>query len=675
VQEPDTVTLPPLVVRVLLSPLPQEETPLSVSVLGHQDLTRGKAGIFLEEAIQAIPGLQVQNRFNHAVGERILLRGTGARAQFGMRGIRILVDGIPASLPDGQSSLDHLDLRSLGRVEILRGPASSLYGNGAGGVLRLETRPPAAAPLRQEVTVLGGTLGLREFSSVTSGTVAGTGYVLSLGAMAFEGFRNDPQKEDALYGASRRGFFNGQVRRSLAGGDLVATANLLDLDAENPGALTRSLLSEGLRDAAPFNVRQKAGKELAQVQAGLSWRGPVRSSEVLVTAWGIRRSVWNPIPPAIVDLSRGAGGVRGEVQGERELASARLRWVTGVDAEVQADHRRSYENLQGSPGSLRLDQEENVLGSGLFAQGILELPGGTRLLAGARLHAVRFRVRDRFELEGDPDDSGNRTMEAMSPTAGFTIPLLPWVSARGSFSTVFQTPTTSELANRPSGAGGFNPSLEPQRGITLEGGIRVGFAGGIGAEATLFESRFTDELVPFEVPDAPGRVYFRNAGRSRHRGFEGAGFFLLPGGLRTRAAYTFLDARFRGFEVDGTELGGNLIPGIPRHRVEGVASWEGMMPGEEAEVFVEVRALYQSPVPVDDRNSGAAGAYALLDLRVGLGDGEVGGTLLSSYVGVSNLLDRRYTTTVAVNAAGGRYFEPGPGRALYIGLRAVWERE
>jgi len=669
------VALPPLVVRVLLSPLPQDATPLSVSTLGREDLARGKSGTFLEEALQAIPGLQVQNRFNHAVGERILLRGTGARAQFGMRGIRILVDGIPATLPDGQSSLDHLDLRSLGRAEVLRGPASSLYGNGAGGVLRLSTLPPHGIPLRQETTAQIGTQGLRELSSVTSGTVAGTGYLLSLGAMDLQGFRPDPREEDGMYGAARRHLANGQIHGSLAGGALVATVNLLDLDAENPGALTRALLLGGSRDAAPFNVVQNAGKEVRQAQVGVSWQGPTLGSDAQLAVWGIRRNVWNPIPPAIVDLRRGAGGVRGELQGRWRAGEALIHWVAGGEGEVQGDRRKSYDNLQGSPGTLRLDQGEGVLGAGLFAQGILELSGGARFLAGARLHNVRFRVRDQRQADGAPDASGSRSMGALSPTAGFSVPLGSRISARGSISTVFQTPTTSELANRPSGAGGFNPALDPQEGVTLEGGIRLGFQGGSGGEVTLFQSRFTDELVPFEVPVAPGRVYFRNAGKSRHQGLESGGFVVLPWGMTARAAYTFLDARFRRFEVDGHDLAGNQIPGIPRHRVEGVATWRRRSLEGGPEALVEVRAVHQGPVPVDDRNTDAAEAYTLMDLRVGLGDLRRGRVALSSYGGVSNVLDRRYTASVAVNAAAGRFFEPGPGRGVYVGLRAAWVRD
>jgi iron complex outermembrane receptor protein len=266
-------------------------------------------------------------------------------------------------------------------------------------------------------------------------------------------------------------------------------------------------------------------------------------------------------------------------------------------------------------------------------------------------------------------------MGALSPTAGFSVPLGSRVSARGSISTVFQTPTTSELANRPSGAGGFNPALDPQEGVTLEGGIRLGSQGGSGGEVTLFQSRFTDELVPFEVPGAPGRVYFRNAGQSRHQGLESGGFVVLPWGMTARAAYTFLDARFRRFEVDGHDLAGNQIPGIPRHRVEGVATWRRRSLEGGPEALVEVRAVHQGPVPVDDRNTDAAEAYTLMDLRVGLGDLRRGRVALSSYGGVSNVLDRRYTASVAVNAAAGRFFEPGPGRGVYVGLRAAWVRD
>ena len=676
----DAVALAPLVVRVLRTPVSLGHAPLSVSLRRGEELREGKAGWSLTEALQAVPGLQVQNRYNLAVGERIILRGLGARTQFGVRGVRVVVDGIPATLPDGQSTLDHLDLPSLGAVEVLRGPASSLYGNGAGGVLRFRSRSPSRAPVSQEATLLAGGHGLRRASSLTSGTVEGTGYLVSLERFHYDGFRPDPLAGEGLfaggptYGEARRWSANLRLTRPLGPGALGVTVNVLDLEAENPGSLSRELLEEGRRQAYPFNVLQGTGKEIAQEQAGVSWEGTVGSVAVEVAGHAVRRDLRNPIPPAIVEVERTAGGLRAGLRGTLEVGPTRLTWTGGVDVESQDDDRRNLENEGGEAGELLMDQNEEVLGRGAFVQGILEtgLPGGGRsleILGGVRYQTVRFRVRDRFTAGGDPDDSGSRTMDAFSPTLGVRVGLTPWLDARGSVSTLFQTPTTSELANRPSGAGGFNPGLEPQEGTNLELGLRARRGEALQVDAAFFRLDLRRELVPFQVPAAPGRSYYRNAGTSRHRGVEVGAHLRLSPHLRLRGSYTWTDARFRSFSVEGEALDGNRIPGLAPHRAEGIVSWEKLLAGTSREVFGEVRLLYRDGVPANDRNTASARPVTLLDLRGGLRDTKVDGVAVSPYFGVTNLLNRRYTSAVAVNAFGERYFEPGPGRSAYLGLR------
>ena len=151
-QEPLDAVIPldSMVVTVLRGTVALDRAPYAVSVSSGQALQLGNTGFSLDEALQGIPGLQVQNRYNYTVGERISIRGFGARSQFGARGIKILVDGIPATMADGQSTLDHLDIGSLGRAEVLRGPAAAIYGNGGGGVLSFETAAPPVVPVRLE---------------------------------------------------------------------------------------------------------------------------------------------------------------------------------------------------------------------------------------------------------------------------------------------------------------------------------------------------------------------------------------------------------------------------------------------------------------------------------------------------------------------------------------------
>ncbi len=670
------VLLPPLQVRVLRTPMGLEEAPLSISNLGRVELFGGRSGASLEETLQAIPGLQIQNRYNFSTGERIVLRGIGARTQFGVRGLRILIDGIPATLPDGQSTLDHLDLFSLGSVEVLRGPGAALYGNGAGGVLRFSSRPAPGAgePLRPEALFLAGSHGLFRASALLSGTVAETGYLISLGRFSFDGFRSNTVAGQGVYGGAERSNGNVQLTRWVAGGRMALTLTAVTQDSENPGSLSRALLGEDPTQAYPFNVRQRTGEEVEQGSVGLVWEREWRGVTVEFGSHGIRRELWNPIPPAIIDLSRKAGGVRGGVRGRWEAGVVggqllTLNWNLGLEGEGQWDRRQNLENDGGEAGALTLDQDERVSAKGVFGQTRIDLGPDLSVLAGARYDRIGFEVSDHLIEGGDPDDSGRRTLDALSPSLGARFSPRPGITLRISASTFFQTPTTSELANQPSGAGGFNPRLDPQRGRSVEMGVKVGSRRVAQMELTLFRTLLLDELIPFEVPDRPGRVFFRNAGESIHKGLELATTASGPRGLSLRGAYTYTDSRFQEFSVEGEDLEGNQIPGVAPHRVDVVLHWDvsgwGIPPGG----FLEVRGLYQGRTPANDGNTSAASPYALWELRGGLGAIPLGRTRWTVFGGVSNLLDRGYTTSVSVNAFGGRYFEPGPGRSGYLGIR------
>lgn len=667
-ERPDSaVELEPVVVRVLRSTV-GTGTPYAVSVVTGEELRRATGGAFLEEALRAVPGVQIQNRYNLAAAERLAIRGFGARAQFGIRGVRVLVDGIPATLPDGQTALDHLELSSLGRVELLRGPGAALYGNAAGGVLHFRTRPAPDRGTEGELETAGGSHGLRTLQAGLAGALAGSGgYRVSVSDFRFEGFRTDPLggPEDT-YGEAARTVVNATATLPLAGGTLRAVANGLDMEADNPGSLSDELLAQGDRQAYRFNVIQRTREDIRQGQLGLTWAGPLAGGDAEVGAWGIRRDFLGAIPPAVVGFDRNAGGVRALLRREAGTGAGRLSLGAGVEVELQSDDRRNWENDGGDRGALTLDQDESVLGTGLFLQGRLDPSPALSLLAGLRWDRFRFEADDRFLADG-ADDSGGRTLDALSPSAGVVVSPADRVELFASVSSFFETPTTTELTNRPDGAGGFNPELDPTRGVSMEGGLRGRLGRGWSVEATAFRTSLDDELVPFEVPGQAGRTFFRNAGESRHTGVE----LTLDGrpapDVGLRVAYTRVDGRFEAYEVDGEDLSGNRLPGIAPNRVDGRLSWRPAGVG-----FAEVRALWQDDVPVDDANTAASPAYTLVDLRGGLDGLETGRVRLAPWAAVTNVLDRRYNTAVTVNAFGGRYFEPGPGRSWRLGLRLTW---
>ena len=684
-QEPDSViAIEPIMVRVLGSTI-ETGAPYPVSVITGTQLTRGTVSTFIEEAVRAVPGVQIHNRFNLAQGERIVIRGFGPRAQFGVRGVRILVDGIPATLPDGQSTLDHLDLAGLGRVEALRGPNATLYGNAAGGVLHFRTIDPATQPARVGVRWTGGTLGssrgvasgsdvshgMWALEANASGTAGSVGYRAGVTHTDFEGFRRDPVADDgSTYGAGTRTNFNGTATVPLAGGTLRFVANAVDLDAENPGSLPLNGLEEGDRAAWGFNVRSATRKDMQQGQLGASWSGGLGGTTAEFATWGIGRDLYNPIPGRIVDLRRAAGGARALLQGSTPLGDdGSIGWGAGAEAEFQNDDRLNFVNEGGDRGSVSLDQDERVRGAGLFVQGRLDAGDQVSVLVGGRYDRVNFSVDDNYVVGGDPDDSGERTMDAFSPSMGVVIAATRTIELYGSLGRSFETPTTTELANRPDGPGGFNPDLEPQTGVTIEGGVRATFFESLRLEGSAFRTKLENQLVPFEVPISPGepeRTFFRNAGRSKHTGWEVSADWVALPGLATRLAYTRVDAVFTDYVVDGVSYAGNKVPGLAPNRVDGLVSLERGMG------FGEIRGLWQDDVPVDDAGTASAEGYFLVDARVGIRDLRMGGFTVEPFVGVANVFDETYVASVIPNAFGQRYFEPGPPRTYRIGVGVVW---
>lgn len=675
----EVIPVAPLSVNILRTPISMESSPFAVGVLGEPELRRGRSGVFVEEALQGLPGVQVQNRFNPAVGERIAIRGFGARAQFGLRGIRVLVDGIPATLPDGQSSLDHLDIGTLGRVEVIRGPASALFGNASGGVLSFATRAAAPEPVRLEAEAVGGSHGLLRTQTTASGTVNGTEYLVSVSKQQWDGFRRIAEgspRADTLgsYGGSDRLGLNARLSRPLAGGQLFLTVNALDLSAENAGSTDNDFRDDPSFDINDLYLRFRTRKDLSQQQAGARWAGPLSGAwNGDFSAYVVRRNVYNPIPFNVVDLKRNGGGLRAQIGRATSLGFGALDIQGGVELDIQSDDRRETAAPFGtgkpaSDAEPDVDQQETVRGAGAFLQGVLTLPNGVMAMAGIRYDNQHFEAEDRRPVtEDDPDDSGSRTLDAFSPSLGVSVPVAPGINLFGSISTVFETPVTTELTNQPTAAGGFNQSLEPVRGRSIEVGLRGRLGARAAFEVTTYQTNLNNELVPFEVPGTDGVTFFRNAGSSRHRGVEATLSATSTSGLlRADVTYTYTDARFEEYLLNDEDLGGNRVPGLAPQRVQGVLRFNPNLG------FGEIVGTYVDVVPVNDTNTASAPSYFLVDVRAGLNPINAGGISVAPWVAVANVTDERYIASAAVNATGNRYYEPGPSRSLQFGLRAVW---
>ncbi|MFQ5550821.1 MAG: TonB-dependent receptor family protein [Gemmatimonadales bacterium] len=646
-QDRDSVIVLP-VVSVTRIPTRFAQVPFAVSrVVFGADRAVGR-NINISEALGNIPGVQVQDRHNFAVGDRITLRGFGARSQFGIRGMRVIVDGIPATVADGQTTLDHVDLGSVAEVEVLRGPAGSIYGNEAGGAIVIATGG-LDGRRSGRVTLTAGGNGLRRASAEASGSAGDVRYRVKLAAFGWNGFREHSRAE-RYHGLGRAAVPVGR-------GEIRLVANLVRLDARNPGSLSDSVFRIDPRAAHGFNVVQGTLKQVTQGQIGATFTGPAGGLELGLAVYTLFRDLHNPIPTTVVDLFRQAAGFRGSVTGS---LGERGRLVLGFDLDVQRDDRRNFANEAGDEGPLSLDQDETVVGGGPFLRVSWRPRNRWQLEAGMRADAVVFRVDDAFLSDGAAD-SGSRTLDALSPSIGVSWTGDSHLNLFANASFGFETPTTTELANRPDGSGGFNPNLEPQKAFGVEIGAR-GAVGLLTYAVSSFHIAVNDELVPFEVPSSPGRTFFRNSGRSRRSGIEFE-VELQGGSFDIRSSYTFLDAAFVEFAVGPEDFSGNSIPGVARHTWAGTATFA---PRTWLSAVVEAR--FRSNVPADDANIASAEEVFVGNVAVVLRRDVLAWGVVDVFAQVVNMFDANYAGSLVVNAFGARYFEPAPGRELYVGI-------
>ena len=638
------VTLPEITVDAVRSTESSASAPYAVSVQARSAAELAfEPTTSLETVLRSLPGVWVNDRGHFALGDRISIRGMGARAAFGVRGIQVLLDGVPLTMPDGQSALDVVEPSILRQIELLRSPASLFWGNGSGGVLFLSS---AAAPDVPTLRVkgLGGSFGQRQF--LAEGAVPfGKHHVRAYASrLAQDGFRDHSAGSLTRLGANAH--FLAGTRTSVR---VVAAAALQDV--EHPGSLTRAQLEEDDRQARPGYPDTNSGKESTHIQAGLTVEHELPSLYLSGTAYGLTRDLGNPLPFGYIDLDRTAGGLRAAAQDRR----GRLQWGIGVDAAVQHDIRKNLNNDNGEPGDeIDLDQIEDVSTAGAFGYARYALMENLQVTAGLRRSAVRFEMEDRLLANGD--ESGDRQFAAWSPSIGISYRIRTTLLF-ANYGTAFETPTTTELVNRPDMTGGFNDALDPQ----ISKGVEIGARGilmrpSIEFDVAAFYTSIEGRLVSFT--NDLGREFYRNAGLNSHRGVE-----LMLAWTPVPAAtmqLTYMGSRFL-FEED--DLDGNLLPGVPEHRL--FFSAEARRSGVWARVTGEAVSAYF----VNDQNTEENAGYAVVDLNLGYGGLVAGGARLEPFITIRNVFDTSYTSSVVVNAAGDRFYEPASGRAVLAGLQ------
>ncbi|MBA4218149.1 MAG: TonB-dependent siderophore receptor [Methylibium sp.] len=672
--------LDPVVVTATRSEASPYDLPASVDRIDGDALRAGHAQVNISEGLSGVPGLLARDRQNYAQDVQISVRGFGARASFGIRGVRIYVDDIPATMPDGQGQITNVELGTVGRVEVLRGPFSALYGNSSGGVISIYSEAPSGPP-RVDAGVAFGSDGLRRVAASSSGKTGGFAYTLGASRFETDGYRQHSQAERRL-GNARLSWKLGSDTQ------LTLIANSVELpEAQDPMGLTRAQWQADPRGVDPSALSFNTRKTMKQDQGGLVLEHGIdaaNSLRVLVYHGHRTTAQFQSIPVATQANPLHPGGVI-DLARDYEGADVRWRWkgatasvVAGVAADGLREQRQGYQDFIGTTlgvqGALRRNETNRVSSVDPYLQAQWQPAPAWLLSAGVRRAKVDFNSKDAYITKTNPDDSGSAQYAATLPVLGLSYAVSDALHAYATAGRGFETPTLNELAYRPSGATGLNFGLRAAVSHSVEAGLKARPWAGADVTLALFETGTEHEIVT--QTNVAGRATYQNAGATRRRGLEASGAFQLSATLQAQVAATWLDAIYRdGFltctatpcaAANQAVAAGNRIPGIAKTALYGALAWQ---PSGGWRVGVEGRAL--GKVFVNDLNSDAAPAYATLASYAGyqlnLGAWELGALLR-----VDNLANRRYAGSVIVNDGNNRFFEPAPGRTWLASANASY---
>lgn len=674
--------------RIVISATPDSrdafDLPASVDSIDAATLQRAGSRINLSEALVRVPGISVLNRQNYAQDLQISSRGFGARSTFGVRGVRLYTDGIPATMPDGQGQAANFDLDSAQRLEVLRGPFSALYGNSSGGVIQLFTED--GLPGQQlEAGMTAGSDGLLKQTLKSSGETGDFNHVLSLSNFKLDGYRQ--------HSAAERQLLNAKVRYAITSdSSLTVLANALRMpEAQDPLGLSRSQFdanpkAQGLTptgSAADYNTHKRA----EQSQLGLVYKTALPTGELQLTAYAGQRDIrqFQSIPitaqravssgGGVIDLQRRYHGLDLRYQWQPSLLDRPLRLSAGLSVDQMEEQRQGFENFQtnngvttlGVLGALRRDERNSARNIDPYLQAEWDLATQWMLSAGLRHSAVRFKSTDHYIQGNNGDDSGTRQFSASMPALGLLYrysPDLNWYISAGKSA---ETPTLNEVAYRDANtqSTGLNNTVQASQGWHYETGVKARLGDNVQLNVALFCADINDEIAV--LSNSGGRSVFHNVGKTRRQGAELSIESQPVDHINLLASLSYLDATYQSSFTPGSSGTavpvGNRIPGTARTNAFAEVNWR-VLP--YLSTALELR--HSGKIAVDDRNSDYANAYTIASLRW-VAEQQLGLYRVQGLLRLDNLTNRRYSGSVIVNEANNRFFEPAQGRNWLAGMR------
>ncbi|MBL7827798.1 MAG: TonB-dependent receptor [Saprospiraceae bacterium] len=638
--------------------------PVSVSVIDRARIQTATQLLSPHEVLHGVPGVFALNPNNFAQDLRISIRGFGARAAFGIRGIRVFTDGIPEGTPDGQVDVDNLDMGVVRQVEVVRGAASGLYGNAAGGVIYLTTENPVTRKPLIEFQAAAGSFGYQRYQLKIGQQVGKLQYLLSGAHQTSRGYRDWSRMSNLI--------LNGKlIYQPRPGRKLSLLANFGDSPrADDPGALTADAARQDPRAAGANNLLFETGEAVRQYRLGATYEQTwQRKHQVQITTFHTSRRLRNRLAIAsngFGDLQRQYQGLYLNYQFTGKIENWPYRLKAGIDADAQADTRQRFAYIADTTsgktrylqGNQVLHQLETFRSLGFYLlQEIQPLEQLTVTLTG-RFDNLNLQSADRYLNDGD--QSGKRHFTRLNPSIGINYRVTPSVALYGNYANTYETPSLNELSNNPAGTGGFNPALSPQEAQSLEIGCK-GFlqmtksGKGVKFDLAIFQIESKNDLAPYQIEGQPGKTYFRNIGQTRRRGIEIGASYPLARFLKIQATHTFSDFTFKKYLVNTTDYSGKFMPGIPRNSTQLELRYTGAKG-----LFFNLQTGIVQKVYANDANSAFAAGYKLINLRIGKNI-KWHQLSLEPYLGLNNITDASYMANVQLNAANDRFFEPGAG--------------
>ncbi|WP_218802089.1 TonB-dependent receptor PqqU [Klebsiella quasipneumoniae] len=672
-----------MVVTAAPTTVSELDTPAAVSVVNGDEMRQAAPRVNLSESLGAVPGLQVQNRQNYAQDLQLSIRGFGSRSTYGVRGLRIYVDGIPATMPDGQGQTSNIDIGSVDTIEVLRGPFSALYGNSSGGVINVTSQTGTQPPTVEASSYYGsfGTwhYGMKATGAVGDGSHAGdVDYTVSTNRFTTHGYRDHSGARKNLANA-RLGVRINDVSK------LTLLLNSVDIKANDAGGLTADEWRDNPRQS-PRGDQYNTRKDTRQTQAGLRYERQLSAQDdlsVMMYAGERETTQYQSIPRApqlkpshaggVIDLTRHYQGIDTRLTHRGELLVP-VTLTAGLDYENMSERRKGYENfvmVNGAPqygeqGALRRNERNLMWNVDPYLQTQWQLTDKLSLDAGVRYSSVWFDSNDYYITPGNGDDSGDASYHKWLPAGSLKYALTDAWNVYLSAGRGFETPTINELSYRADNQSGLNFGLKPSTNDTVEIGSKTRIGNGL-LTAALFQTDTDNEIVVDS--SSGGRTSYKNAGKTRRQGMELGLDQQFGESWRLKAAWTWLDATYRTNVCGDASCNGNRIPGIARNM--GYASF-GYQPEQGWYAGSDIR--YMSDIMANDENTAKAPSWTVVGLTTGY-KWSYGRMDMDLFGRVDNLFDREYVGSVIVNESNGRYYEPAPGRNYGIGLNLAWRFE